>query len=217
MALEAVDEVELGHGRLFLALISQPAQCRDRPRKVAIANENAWVPEHAETEVTVGLKREDRTLERNCLNTVVGQCFDRSPKVNEQRAVSLSCLIRIRAEGISYFLGHQVGRNTITRFKLRPARPASPWSTAVRAKRVQSMPSLSISRIAAVPSSLATTLAQANKSPNPSVIDYFASSYHCWDKFQAGRLLLLVGADGPLCPNDNTAGHCFILRGKRMK
>ena len=78
-----------------------------------IPNENVRVSEHAKTEVTVRPKREDRTLERDRFYTVIRQRFDHPRKFVEQRAVSLTRLVRIRAEGISYFFGHQVRRNTI--------------------------------------------------------------------------------------------------------
>src|ERR1700720_2760776 len=80
---------------------------------VRIANEDVRVSEHAKTEATVGPEREDRTLERKRLDTVVRQRFDHSRKISEQRAVFLTCLIHIDAEGISNFVGHHVGRDTI--------------------------------------------------------------------------------------------------------
>src|SRR3984893_2060481 len=113
MALEAVNEVKLGRGQLFVALISQAAQRRHGPRKVEIANENARVSEHAKTEVTVGLESEDRAVERDCLNSVVRQRFDHSREFIEQGTVFLTCLIHIRAQGVSYFVRHHIGLDAI--------------------------------------------------------------------------------------------------------
>src|SRR5438128_1241531 len=62
------------------------------------------------------------------------------------------------------------------RFSVCPARPAIPWSMALRAKSIQSMPSSSICRIEASPSSVGTTRAQANSSRNSTIIPAMVSS-----------------------------------------
>src|SRR5947209_1979135 len=113
MALETVNEVELGRIQLLLAFIPKAGQRLHRPRKVRVANENVRVSERAKTEVTKGPESEGRTLERNRLDTVVRQRFDHPPKIIEQRAVFLTCQILIDAKGISYFVGHHVGHDTI--------------------------------------------------------------------------------------------------------
>ena len=85
--------------QLFFAFIPPAAQRRHSPRSVEIGNENVRVSKHAKIEVAVGLQREDRTLERNRFNTVIRQRFEHSRKIIGERAVLLTCLIHIRAEG----------------------------------------------------------------------------------------------------------------------